>query len=79
MRLQIKAAPYTALFQTTMALSDQFKAFCGSGVAQQDFPADSSVVVHLATGAQTVDLGPVFVFNFGANYDLARVPHCPGS
>ena len=76
-RLQLKAAPYTALVESTFDLSDQWKQLCMAGVAAQDFPKDgSTVALHLATGDQVVDLGPVFVFDFGQNYDQGRLPHC---
>ena len=46
-----------------------------SGVAAQDHAADSTAVsVHLATADQTVELGPPLVFNFGQNYDPAKLP-----
>ena len=76
-RLQIQTAPYTALVESSFDLTDQWKQLCMSAVAAQDFPKDgSTVALHLATADQVIDLGPVFVFDFGQNYDPGRVPHC---
>jgi hypothetical protein len=78
MRLQLSGAPYTSLFDATFQLTDQWKQYCASGVAAQDFPdGRTNVSLHLATGQQVLDLGPVFVFDFGQNFDSANLPHCP--
>jgi hypothetical protein len=34
--------------------------------------------VHLATATQVVDLGPVFVFNFGPGFDRTKLKGCDG-
>jgi hypothetical protein len=78
MRLQLSGAPYTSLLDANFQLTDQWKQYCASGVAAQDFPDErTNVSLHLATGQQVIDLGPVFVFDFGQNFDAANLPHCP--
>ncbi len=34
--------------------------------------------IHLATAKQVIELGPVFVFNFGKGYDRAKLKGCDG-
>ncbi|MEJ0060105.1 MAG: hypothetical protein WDM79_11235 [Terricaulis sp.] len=78
MRLQLSGAPYSSVFDASFQLTDQWKQYCGSGVATQDFgDGVTNVSLQLATGEQVIDLGPVFVFNFGQNFDSANLPHCP--
>ena len=38
----------------------------------------SNVSIHLATARQVIELGPVFVFNFGKGYDQNRLKGCDG-
>jgi hypothetical protein len=79
-RLQLTSAPYTGLIDVTFNITGEWKAYCMSGVAQQAFPeSGSNVALHLATANHTLDIGPVFVFNFGQNYELSRLPPCPES
>ena len=38
----------------------------------------SSVSIHLATARQVIELGPVFVFNFGKGYPTNQLKGCDG-
>jgi hypothetical protein len=38
----------------------------------------STVSIHLATAQQVIELGPVFVFNFGKGYPTNQLKGCDG-
>ncbi|MFT4074159.1 MAG: hypothetical protein QM647_01420 [Asticcacaulis sp.] len=74
--LQQTAAPYTKVGTENLVLNADWKLFYISGTADQDYPAGAvAASVQLATGAQTVALGPVFLLDFGPGYDLKYLPH----
>ena len=64
--VQLSAAPYTAVFSGGVTVTPQWQMFEINGQANRDYPADSvNVAIHLATGHQTIDIGPVFVLDMG--------------
>lgn len=64
--VQLAAAPYTALFTGPATVGPAWEMHEVRGRADRDFAAgDLNVSLHLATGRQTVDIGPVFVLNMG--------------
>ncbi|KRA81198.1 hypothetical protein [Altererythrobacter sp. Root672] len=64
--VQISAAPYTALFVEPATIGPEWKMFEVKGKAAKDQAAGSlNATIHLATAAQTVDLGPLIVVNMG--------------
>jgi hypothetical protein len=74
-RVEQSAAPYTAVAQDSAVVPAEWTMIYASGVAQQDYPGGSTnVSVHLASAAQTIELGPAFVLNLGQNYDAAQLP-----
>lgn len=76
-RIQTNAAPYTAVLESQEHLTGAWAQHCAIAVAATDNAAGSTnVSVHLATAAQTVDFGPVFVLNLGPGYDQSRLPNC---
>lgn len=78
-RIQLAAEPYTTVLDTQAVLTGEWKAFCAHRVANASLPAKKgNVSIHLATADQTVDLGPVFVFNFGPGYDVKKLAGCNG-
>lgn len=75
--LQLEGAPYTTGLSANKSITDQWEQHCFHGVATADLPGGrSQVAIHLGTAEQVIDLGPVFVFNFGPNYDRANLPNC---
>ena len=65
--VQLSAAPYTAVFGGPETVTPQWQMFEIHGQANRDYPADSlNVSMHLATGHQVIDIGPVFVLDMGA-------------
>jgi hypothetical protein len=64
--VQLASAPYTALFTQPVTIGAEWKLHEVSGKADKDYGAGAlNVSIHLATGKQTVDLGPIFVLNIG--------------
>jgi hypothetical protein len=64
--VQLSASPYTALFSGGVTVTPQWQMFEVTGRASRDHAADTlNVAIHLATGRQTIDIGPVFVLNMG--------------
>jgi len=66
-RIQATAAPWTATMDMTSNITGEWKSYCAHRVASATLPK-SSVSIHLATARQVIELGPVFVFNFGKDY-----------
>ena len=76
-RLQLAGAPYTSLLDGTKTIGTEWRQYCLSGVAAQAFRGDlTNVSIHLGAADQVVDLGPVFVFNLGAEFDRNQLPDC---
>ena len=64
--VQQTAAPYTALFTGPAEIGPEWKLLEVRGKADADHAAGTlNVAIHLATAAQTVELGPIFVVNLG--------------
>jgi hypothetical protein len=66
------AAPYDGLVATNVTITNAWKIYYASGKAVKNFPGNSmNATVHLASDKHVVDLGPVFVLDFGQNYTKA--------
>jgi hypothetical protein len=64
--VQMSSAPYTALFAGPATIDSTWKLHQIEGRANANYPADTlNVSIQLATAKQTVDVGPVFVFDMG--------------
>ena len=64
--IQMASAPYTALFHEGVTIGPEWKMYEVKGKADRDYAGGSlNASIHLATGKQVVDLGPVFVLNMG--------------
>lgn len=64
--IQLSQAPYSALFTGQATIGPEWKMYEVKGKVDKDYPADSlNAAIHLATGKQTIDLGPIFVLNMG--------------
>lgn len=75
--IQENTAPYTALGSgTPLHIGPQWKLYYTSGIAAKAYPAKAvSAALQLATAKQVIDFGPIFLLNFGAGYDLSKLPH----
>ena len=76
-RIQANAPPWTAVLDMSSPISGEWKQYCAHRVATASLEK-SSVSIHLATAKQVIELGPVFVFNFGKGYDQNRLKGCDG-
>ena len=64
--VQQSVAPYTALFTGPVDIGPEWKLQEVRGEADADHAAGTlNAAIHLATAAQTVELGPIFVVNLG--------------
>jgi hypothetical protein len=74
-RVQLAADPYTEVFSApSTRITAEWKLYCTAGVANRAFaPNEAGISLHLAAARQVIELGPPFVLNFGANYDVARL------
>ena len=69
------APPYQDVVGTGVSITREWKLYYASGKANRDLPGGSvRVTAHLAAKPQVIDLGPVFVLDFGQNYDPAKLP-----
>ena len=76
-RIQATVAPWTATMDMTSKITEEWKSYCAHRVASATL-AKSSVSIHLATAKQVIELGPVFVFNFGKGYPSNQLKGCDG-
>ena len=64
--LQLASAPYSAIFNGPATIGPEWKLHEVKGKVDKDYAAGAlNVSLHLATGKQTIDLGPIFVLNMG--------------
>ncbi len=72
----LSKAPYTAFGEGPVSITRKWTMYYASGVADADYKAGKLVVnVQLGSDVQVVDLGPVFVLDFGPDYDRTKLPH----
>jgi hypothetical protein len=78
-RIQMNAPPWTSVLDMTSPITEEWKSYCAHRVATATLAEKkSSVSLHLATAKQVIELGPVFVFNFGKDYDRRKLKVCSG-
>lgn len=64
--IQITKEPYTSVIGAPVTIGSEWKLHQVKGRVDKSYaPGDLSVSIHLATGRQTIDLGPVFVLDMG--------------
>ncbi|HUO97208.1 MAG TPA: endo-1,4-beta-xylanase [Rhizomicrobium sp.] len=74
-QMQLSAAPYTAVFGDRASVGAKWAMYYASGTADRDYdPGAVTLTLHLASAKQTIDLGPVFIVDFGPNYDRSKLP-----
>jgi hypothetical protein len=62
--VQLATAPYTAAFGKPVDIGPDWKLYSVEGVADRDYAAgELAVAMHLATGKQVIDLGPIFLLD----------------
>lgn len=64
--VQRSSAPWTPLFNEPVEVTSEWKLHQVKGKADKEYaPGELNVTIHLATGRQTVDVGPIVVLNMG--------------
>ena len=72
----LSKAPYTSFAGAAAAPTSKWAVYYTAGVADDDHNKGAlNFGVQLAGADQVVDLGPAFFFDFGPNYDVAKLPH----
>jgi hypothetical protein len=78
-RIQMNSAPYSSVLEMTSDVSTEWKSYCAHRVSSGALgEKKSNVSIHLATAKQVIELGPVFVFNFGPGYPEKDLKGCDG-
>lgn len=64
--VQITSPPYQSLFGAPATIGPEWKIFEARGKVTRDYAAgELAVSIHLATGRQTIELGPAYLFDLG--------------
>jgi hypothetical protein len=64
--VQLAKEPYTGLFGKSFEIGPEWKMYNVEGKADRDYAAgEINVSMHLATGKQTIDIGPIFLLDMG--------------
>src|SRR3546814_12471579 len=64
--VQLAREPYTGIFGGPVAITPEWKMYDLQGIADRDYAAgELSVSMHLASGKQTPEVGPIFVPDLG--------------
>jgi hypothetical protein len=72
--VSLQAPPYTPVVNGSAQITNKWTLISARGVAAQDVAAGTAnVSVHLAAAKQVIDLGPVYVIDYGQNKDLSKL------
>ncbi len=73
--IQNNSAPYTSLGSADLHVGPQWKMYFVVAVADKDYTANTAgAQLQLAIGALVIDLGPLFILNYGQGYDKTKLP-----
>jgi hypothetical protein len=73
--VQNNAAPYNSLGSAMIHVGPQWKMYFVQAVTDKDYAANAVIgQLQLATGEQIIDLGPLFILNYGKDYDRTKLP-----
>lgn len=62
--VQLSSPPYTGFFGRNVDIGPDWKLYSIEGVADRDYAAgELAIAMHLATGRQVIDLGPIFLLD----------------
>ena len=69
------AEPYGTIAAAAVQITSQWKLYYALAKTNGALKAQTArVAVHLADAKRVVELGPVFVLDFGPNYDQGMLP-----
>ena len=73
--LQQSTAPYTPMGTSEVQVGADWKLYFLQADAPQAYAAGAAnATVQLAAASQTIDLGPVFILDFGQGFDKSQLP-----
>ncbi len=73
--IQNDGPPYNSLGNAMLRVGPQWKMYYATAVADKDYDANKvGAQLQLATDAQVIDLGPLFILDFGPGYDRSKLP-----
>jgi len=77
--LEGSAEPKPVLARASdVAIGPDWTMIYASGVAEADFaPGQTSIILQMGQARHRLELGPALLFNFGPDYDRARLPRNP--
>lgn len=77
--LEAQGEPKVALAQdSNVSVGQGWTMLYASGVAPKDVAAgQSSIILQMGQAVHTLELGPALLFDFGPDYDRARLPQNP--
>ena len=80
MLLEGTAEPKIRLAEASnIAVGTEWRMIYASGTATTDVAAgQSTIILQLGQAAHRLELGPALLFDFGPDYDRARLPRNPG-
>jgi hypothetical protein len=62
--VQLATAPYSSFFAKNVDIGPEWKLYSVEGAADRDYAAgEIAIAMHLATGKQVIDLGPIFLLD----------------
>jgi hypothetical protein len=74
--IQNNSAPYQSLGSGYLHIGPQWKMYFVVATADKDYKKNEvGVQLQLATAAQVIDLGPLFILDYGVGYDKTKLPH----
>ena len=74
--VQNDGAPYTSLGSAMLHIGPQWKMYFVVVTTDKDYKGgEVAAQLQLATGDQVIDLGPLFILNYGPGYDKTKLPH----
>jgi hypothetical protein len=73
--VQKDSAPYNSIGSAMINVGPQWKMYFVQAVADKDYKkGEIGAQLQLATGALVIDLGPLFILNYGKDYDRTKLP-----
>ena len=74
--IQNESAPYNSFGSAALQVGPQWKMYLVVATADKDYKeSGAGAQLQLATGALVIDLGPLFILNYGQGYDKTKLPH----
>lgn len=75
--MQNSAAPYNWIGSAALHVGPQWKMFFVVATADKDYDAKVAIAqLNLGNvGPHVIDLGPLFILNYGQGYDATKLPH----